>query len=70
MRVKQAVVLEGYENNDYDFEYIPTEQMVADVFTKPLSGMKYHRFKKVLLGYDRELNAAGVRRNMVKSGKS
>jgi len=68
MRVKQAVVPEGYENQDYDFKYIPTEHMVADIFTKPLSGIKYHRFKKVLLGYDRELNAAGVRRIMVKSG--
>jgi len=68
MRVKQAVVLEGYENHDYDFKYIPTEQMLADVFTKPLSGMKYHRFKKDLLGHGQESIAAGVRRNGVKNG--
>jgi len=68
MRVKQAVILEGYTNKDYDIDYVHTDSMIADMFTKPLSGMKYHRFKRVLLGYDQESKAAGVRRNKAKNG--
>jgi len=68
MRVKQAVILEGFKNGDYEFEYVHTDFMVADVLTKALSGMKYHHFKNALLKGASEIKAAGVRRNMVKSG--
>jgi len=34
MRVKQAVILEGFKNGDYEFKYVPTEDMVADIYTK------------------------------------
>ena len=67
MRVKQAVILEGFKNGDFEFEYVPTDDMVADIYTKPLSGMKYYRFKKIIMG-NQESKAAGVRRNMVKNG--
>jgi len=69
MRVKQAVILEGFKNGDYEFEYIQTDYMVADALTKAVSGMKYHRFKNALLKGASEIKAAGVRRNMVKSGR-
>jgi len=68
MRVKQAVILEGYINKEYDIDYVQTDYMIADMFTKPLSGMKYHRFKRIVLGYDQESKAAGVRRNSAKNG--
>jgi len=69
MRVKQAVMtLEGFKNGDFEFEYIQTDHIVADVLTKPLSGMKYHRFKNALLKGASEIKAAGVRRSMVKTG--
>ena len=63
MRVKQAVILEGFKNGDYEFEYVPTEDMVADIYTKPLSGMKYYRFKRIIMKGDQESKAAGVRGN-------
>ena len=63
MRVKQAVILEGFKNGYYEFEYIPTDDMVADIYTKPLSGMKYYRFKKFIM-VNQESKAAGVRRDM------
>ena len=49
LRVKQAVILEGFKNGDYDFEYVPTENMVADIYTKALSGIKYYRFKRIIM---------------------
>jgi hypothetical protein len=59
MRAKQAVILEGYRNKDYDIKYIKTEDMLADVNTKAITGYKYHRFARWLMG--RIHNAAGVR---------
>ena len=59
MRAKQAVVLEGYKREDYDIMYIRTEDMLADVNTKAITGYKYHRFARWLMG--RIHNAAGVR---------
>ena len=67
MRVKQAVILEGSQNGDYEMKYVPTEDMVADIYTKLLSGFKLYRFIKIIMGIQ-ESKAAGVRRNMVKSG--
>jgi len=67
MRVKQAVILEGFQNGDYEFEYIQTDFMVADMYTKPLSGMKFYRFKKIIMGIQ-ESKAAGVRGNKAKNG--
>jgi len=42
--------------------------MIADVYTKPLSGMKYYRFKKVIMIGGQESKAAGVRGIKVKYG--
>ena len=30
MRVKQAVILEGFENSDYEFEYVPSPNRIHD----------------------------------------
>jgi len=67
MRVKQAVILEGFQNGEYDFEYIQTDFMAADMHTKALSGMKFYRFKKIVMGIQ-ESKAAGVRGNEAKNG--
>lgn len=32
--------------------YCPTEQMLADFFTKPLQGSLFEKFKRVLMGHD------------------
>jgi hypothetical protein len=50
MRALKASVLEGYEEKEYDFKYISTNDMVADILTKPQSGMKHHKFSNILLG--------------------
>jgi len=35
-----------------DIRYCPTEQMLADFFTKPLQGSLFKRFKRVIMGLD------------------
>ena len=67
MRVKQAVILEGSQNGDYEMKYVPTEDMVADIYTKPLSGFKFYRFMKIIMGIQ-ESKAAGVHGNKAKNG--
>jgi len=67
MRAKQAVILEGFSNGDYEFEYVQTDYMVADMFTKALSGFKFYRFMKKVMGIQ-ESKAAGVRGNKAKNG--
>ena len=69
MRVKQAVILEGFQNGDYEFKYIQTDFMVADMFTKALSGVKFYRFMKIIMGIH-ESKAAGVRGNKADSSRA
>jgi len=33
-------------------KYCPTEQMLANLFTKPLPGALFKRFKRVIMGLD------------------
>jgi hypothetical protein len=44
--MKDRVKTEGI-----DIVYCPTEQMLADFFTKPLQGSLFERLRKVLMGY-------------------
>ena len=32
--------------------YCPTQEMLADFFTKPLQGALFNRFRRVLMGYE------------------
>jgi hypothetical protein len=65
MRALKASVLEGYEKKEYDFKYISTDDMVADLLTKPQSGAKHHKFSNALLGIvSSRMKAAGVRWNI------
>jgi len=41
--------------------------MIADMYTKAQSGMKFYRFKKIVMGIQ-ESKAAGVRGNEAKNG--
>jgi len=65
MRAIKGVILEGYENEDYDFDYVNTDDMTADVLTKPMQGMKYHKHSKALLNdgatIRMQMKSAGVR---------
>ena len=44
--IKDKLVSEGIK-----VEYCPTEQMIADFFTKPLQGNLFRRLRDVILGY-------------------
>ena len=37
-------------NGEFKVEYCPTDQMLADYFTKPLQGSKFVMFRDMVLG--------------------
>jgi hypothetical protein len=39
------------KTENIDIVYCPTEQMLADFFTKPLQGKLFEKFRRVLMGY-------------------
>ena len=43
--IRYHFVCEGIQNGAVDLKYVPTDEMVADILTKPLPK---HRFKKLL----------------------
>jgi hypothetical protein len=50
MRARQNLVKEMIEKKQVEIVFVRTEQMLADVLTKPLGGMKFHGFAWQLLG--------------------
>jgi len=40
------------KSENVSIRYCPTEQMLADFFTKPLQGSLFKRFKRVIMGLD------------------
>jgi hypothetical protein len=53
MRVRGEYVKERLEAREFEVEYIKTNEMVADVLTKPLSGEGFHALVRRLLGRTR-----------------
>ena len=45
---------EKVDNNEIKFEYVPTENMVSDILTKPLSGKQFVKLRNKLLNWDTE----------------
>ena len=46
--VHYHAVMERIRHGDVTFEYIPTSEMVADIFTKPLERIKFEKFRSEL----------------------
>jgi hypothetical protein len=47
--IKYFYVTDLYEQKEIEFEYCPTERMIADFLTKPLSGTKFQLFKREIM---------------------
>ena len=39
------------DKGEIKVEYCPTEQMMADFYTKPLQGSLFRKFRDVIMGY-------------------
>ena len=55
-------IKDGLRSEGITMEHCPTEQMMADFFTKPLQGSLFRKFCDIILGYEHilTLNSDGV----------
>ena len=44
------VIKDCFEKGDLEIQYLQTDSMVGDFFTKPLQGEKFRKFRKLILG--------------------
>jgi hypothetical protein len=49
INIRYYFITDHVRNGDLSVEYCPTESMIADVFTKPLQGGAFHRFRALIL---------------------
>ena len=48
LNIRYFFITDRIKKGDLHIEYFPTENMVADFFTKPLQGKKFLQFRKVI----------------------
>ena len=52
IKIRRYFVNQFLENGEMKIKYCPTDEMVADILTKPLQGKKFIALAMKLLGYD------------------
>ena len=52
IKIRYFFVKDLVDKGEVEIVYCPTEQMLADYFTKPLQGELFRRFRKVIMGWD------------------
>lgn len=46
IEVRYHYICEMYKKGRIEIEYVPTDEQLADIFTKPLTAVKFHKFKE------------------------
>ena len=49
LSIRAFWIADHFEKGEVKIDYEPTEEMVADFFTKPLQGSAFHKFRRVIL---------------------
>jgi hypothetical protein len=52
MNIRYFFITDQIEKGNMQVKYCPTDEMVADFFTKPVCGPKYYRFKALIMGQE------------------
>ena len=50
INIRYFFITDRVKNQELEVEYCPTENMVADFFTKPLQGKQFFRFQNSIMG--------------------
>jgi Reverse transcriptase (RNA-dependent DNA polymerase) len=56
--IRYFFVTDNIQNKNMRVEYCPTDDMLADFFTKPLQGSKYRRFRSMVLNLNTGVDVA------------
>ena len=51
VNIRYFFVKDRVDKDEITIEYCPTHLMLADFFTKPLSGKLFHKFRDIIMGY-------------------
>mmetsp|Transcript_26947 Transcript_26947/g.39877 ORF Transcript_26947/g.39877 Transcript_26947/m.39877 type:complete len:422 (-) Transcript_26947:45-1310(-) len=51
VNIRYFFVQDRIDKGEIEVEYCPTDSMLADFFTKPLQGKKFHFFREIVMGY-------------------
>ena len=51
VHIRYFFVKDRVDKDEVTVKYCPTHLMLADFFTKPLTGKLFHRFRDVIMGY-------------------
>jgi hypothetical protein len=51
--IKYFYITDLIERKEVTIQYCPTEDMVADYMTKPLTGAKFHKFRKLIMNNEK-----------------
>ena len=52
INIRYFFVTDRVKNGELSIKYCPTEEMIADYFTKPLQGRAFQNFQKFILNLD------------------
>ena len=50
INVRYFLIQDRWENGEFKIDYCPTDEMLADFFTKPLQGKKFITFRNKVMG--------------------
>jgi Reverse transcriptase (RNA-dependent DNA polymerase)/Zinc knuckle len=65
LNIRYFFITDRVANKDLTIEYCPTEQMIADFFTKPLQGSLFRRLRDLVMNVDPEQPAAPDQRSVL-----
>ena len=54
MNIRYFFVADVHHRRHITIEYCPTDEMIADFFTKPLGGAKFRRFRNIIMNVARD----------------
>ena len=50
MNIRYFFLTERTKQGNLEVEYVPTDNMIGNFFTKPLQGKQFTKFKKLIMG--------------------
>jgi hypothetical protein len=63
--IRYFFITDRVANKELTIEYCPTEEMIADFFTKPLQGSLFRRLRDVIMNIDQEQTTAPDQRSVL-----
>ena len=70
MNIRYFSVKDGVESRKLSIEHCPTEDMVADYFTKPLQGRLFYKLRDLVMNIGPSSKYSSAQRSVLRNGKT